>query len=76
MVEGGGHIHTQFLTAELVDEIHLAIAPFFVGDPTAPRLVIAGDFPQDFRHRMNLTEVQQIGDIAFLRYQLNEPTDA
>jgi 5-amino-6-(5-phosphoribosylamino)uracil reductase len=76
MVEGGGHIHTQFLTAELVDEIHLAIAPFFVGDPTAPRMVVPGTFPQHFRNRMNLTEVQQIGDIAFLRYQLNESADA
>jgi 5-amino-6-(5-phosphoribosylamino)uracil reductase len=76
MVEGGGHVHTQFLTAELVDEIHLAVAPFFVGDPDAPRLVVAGDFPQDFRNRMNLADVQQIGDIAFLRYLLKEPTDA
>ncbi|HEU4948657.1 MAG TPA: dihydrofolate reductase family protein [Kribbella sp.] len=76
MVEGGGHIHTQFLTAELVDEIQLAIAPFFVGDPTAPRMVVPGAFTQDLRNRMNLTEVQQIGDIAFLRYQLNEPADA
>lgn len=76
MVEGGGHIHTQFLTAELVDEIHLAVAPFFVGDSTAPRLVVDGNFPQDFRNRMDLAEVRQIGDIALLRYQLNELTDA
>ena len=32
MVEGGTTIHTQFLTADLADEIHLAVAPFFVGD--------------------------------------------
>ena len=75
MVEGGGHIHTEFLAAELVDEIHLAVAPFFVGDSTAPRLVVDGDFPQDFRNRMNLAEVQQIGDIALLRYLLKKPTD-
>lgn len=75
MVEGGGHIHTQFLMAELVDEIHLAVAPFFVGDSKAPRLVVNGDFPQDFRHRMDLAEVQQIGDIALLRYLLKKPTD-
>ncbi len=75
MVEGGGHVHTQFLTAELVDEIHLAVAPFFVGDSTAPRLVVDGEFPQDFRHRMNLAEVRQIGDIALLRYLLKETTD-
>ncbi|WP_239396135.1 dihydrofolate reductase family protein, partial [Frankia sp. CiP3] len=28
MVEGGGTIHTQFLTAGLANEIHLVIAPF------------------------------------------------
>ncbi|MFD7161114.1 RibD family protein [Kribbella sp. NPDC059898] len=76
MVEGGGHIHTQFLTAELVDEIHLAVAPFFVGDSMAPRLVVDGQFPQDFRHRMHLADVRQIGDIALLRYLLTEATDA
>ncbi|MET9314192.1 dihydrofolate reductase family protein [Kribbella sp. NPDC003505] len=76
MVEGGGHIHTLFLTAELVDEIHLAVAPFFVGDSAAPRLVVDGEFPQDFRHRMHLAEVQQIGDIALLRYLLKEATGA
>ncbi len=76
MVEGGGHIHTLFLTAELVDEIHLAVAPFFVGDSTAPRLVVDGEFPQDFRNRMHLADVQQIGDIALLRYLLKEPVDA
>jgi 5-amino-6-(5-phosphoribosylamino)uracil reductase len=68
MVEGGGTIHTQFLTAGLADEIHLAIAPFFVGDPAAPRFVNAGDFPNDPIHRMTLVEARAIGDIALLRY--------
>ena len=68
MVEGGGTIHTQFLTAGLVDEIHLAIAPFFVGDPDAPRFVNPGTFPNDPAHRMTLAEVRAIGDVALLRY--------
>jgi 5-amino-6-(5-phosphoribosylamino)uracil reductase len=68
MVEGGGTVHTQFLTAGLVDEIHLAIAPFFVGDPAAPRFVNGGGFPSDPAHRMVLAEVRAIGDIALLRY--------
>src|SRR5712691_2113362 len=42
MVEGGGEIHTQFLAQDLADELHLAIAPFFVADPSAPRFVNAG----------------------------------
>lgn len=36
MVEGGGQIHTAFLSQGLADEIHLAIAPLVVGDPGAP----------------------------------------
>ncbi|HEY2668175.1 MAG TPA: dihydrofolate reductase family protein, partial [Actinomycetota bacterium] len=39
MVEGGGTVHTQFLTNGLADELHLVIAPFFVGDSRAPRFV-------------------------------------
>ena len=35
MVEGGGMVHTQFLTADLADELHLVVAPFFVGDSRA-----------------------------------------
>ena len=38
MVEGGGTVHAQFLAAGLADELHLAIAPIFVGDPRAPRM--------------------------------------
>ncbi|GAA0335678.1 dihydrofolate reductase family protein [Actinoallomurus spadix] len=68
MVEGGGTIHTQFLTAGLADEIHLAIAPFFVGDPAAPRFVNPGDFPYGPENRMTLAEARTIGDIVLLRY--------
>ena len=63
MVEGGSTIHTQFLTAGLADEIHLAIAPFFVGEPDAPRFVGPGTFTNDLHHRMTLAEVRAIGDV-------------
>ena len=36
MVEGGGTMHTQFLTGGLADELQLVVAPFFVGDSRAP----------------------------------------
>jgi 5-amino-6-(5-phosphoribosylamino)uracil reductase len=51
MVEGGGGVHTQFLTAGLVDEIHLVIAPFFVGEIGAPRFVHPGRSPRTPRTR-------------------------
>jgi len=68
MVEGGGTVHTQFLTAGLVDEIQLAVAPFFVGDPEAPKFVNPATFPDGPGHRMTLADVQAIGDVAVLRY--------
>jgi len=69
MVEGGTAIHTQFLALGLADEIHLAVAPFFVGNPAAPRFVGFARFPQDPMHRMELVETRSIGDIALLRYR-------
>ncbi len=68
MVEGGGTVHTQFLTAGLVDEIHLVIAPFFVGDCDAPRFLHPGPLPQNPEHPMTLAETRQIGDVVLLRY--------
>jgi len=72
MVEGGGTMHTQFLTAGLVDELQLVVAPFFVGDSRAPRFVGDGDFPWGPGHRARLVEVRQIGDVVLLRYALSE----
>lgn len=71
MVEGGGRVHTQFLTADLADELHLVVAPFFVGDPRAHRFVGAGAFPWNPDRRACLLETRQIGDVVLLRYALS-----
>ncbi len=71
MVEGGGRMHTQFLSAGLADELQLVVAPFFVGDSRAPRFVHDGDFPWDSHNRATLAEVRQIGDVVLLRYALS-----
>jgi 5-amino-6-(5-phosphoribosylamino)uracil reductase len=71
MVEGGGNVHTQFLTANLVDELQLVVAPFFVGDSRAPRFVRDGRFPWNPDRRATLSEVRQIGDVVLLRYALS-----
>ncbi|MEV6523433.1 dihydrofolate reductase family protein [Longispora sp. NPDC051575] len=68
MVEGGSTLHTQFLTQDLADEIHVVVAPFFIGDPTAPNFVNSGVYPQSPKRRMTLAEVRQIGDVVLLRY--------
>jgi 5-amino-6-(5-phosphoribosylamino)uracil reductase len=71
MVEGGGTVHTQFLTADLVDELHLVVAPVFVGDSQAPRFVRDGCFPWNPARRARLAAVRQIGDVVLLRYALS-----
>ena len=38
MVEGGARLLGAFLARGLADELDLAVAPFFVADPAAPRL--------------------------------------
>jgi 5-amino-6-(5-phosphoribosylamino)uracil reductase len=71
MVEGGGNVHTQFLTDDLVDELQLVIAPVFVGDSQAPRFVRDGCFPWNPARRARLADVRQLGDVVLLRYALS-----
>ena len=71
MVEGGGKVHTQFLTHDLADELHLVIAPFFVGNSQAHRFVGDGAFPWHPGRRASLAETRQIGDVVLLRYALS-----
>ncbi|KAB1117499.1 RibD family protein [Micromonospora aurantiaca (nom. illeg.)] len=72
MVEGGGSVHRQFLTAGLADELHLVVAPFFVGDGRAPRFVGDGRFPWHPGRRARVVEVRQIGDVVLTRYALSD----
>lgn len=72
MVEGGTTVLTQFLTADLVDELQLVVAPFFVGDARGRRFVTDGDFPWNPTRRATLAEVRQIGDVVLMRYALSE----
>jgi 5-amino-6-(5-phosphoribosylamino)uracil reductase len=71
MVEGGTAVHTMFLTAGLADELHLVVAPFFVGEAEAPRFVGPGRFRHDATHPMRLAEARPIGDVVLLRYELD-----
>jgi 5-amino-6-(5-phosphoribosylamino)uracil reductase len=71
MVEGGGTVHTQFLSEDLVDELQLVVAPVFVGDSEAPRFVRDGSFPWNTNRRAALVDVRKIGDVVLLRYALS-----
>ena len=68
-------MHTQFLTADLADELHLVVAPFFVGDPRARRFAGPGAYPWHPGHRAHLAETRQMGDVVLLRYTLSSRRD-
>jgi 5-amino-6-(5-phosphoribosylamino)uracil reductase len=70
LLEGGGQLASAFLTAGLADELHLVVAPFFVGDDAAPRFAAPGSYPNDPAHRMQLAELRPLGDVVLLRYLL------
>lgn len=71
LVEGGQDVHTQFLFAALADELHVVVAPFFVGDSRAHRLVGDGPLPWNRGRRARLAEVRRIEDVVLLRYALS-----
>ncbi|MGP4089944.1 dihydrofolate reductase family protein [Streptomyces sp. KR55] len=70
MVEGGGTVHTQLLRDGLADELHLVLAPLFVGDPDAPRLFGPGPYQGG---RLRLVETRPIGDVVLMRYEPTAP---
>ncbi len=67
MVEGGARLLSDFLAGGLADELQLAVAPFFIADPAAPRLDLPRPGPDD---PMTLAETRRVGEVAVLRYLL------
>jgi 5-amino-6-(5-phosphoribosylamino)uracil reductase len=72
LVEGGQDIHTQFLRAGLGDELQVVVAPLFVGDSRAHRVVRDGPLPWNRDRRARLAEVRRLGDVVLLRYALSD----
>ena len=86
LVEGGARVLGDFLAAGRADELNLAVAPFFVADPAAPRLDLphpapdlALTLPSDPTSivspsyptsPMTLAETYRVGEVALLRYLL------
>jgi 5-amino-6-(5-phosphoribosylamino)uracil reductase len=70
LVEGGAQVLRHFLAGGLADELQLVIAPFFVGDPAAPRFAAPADYPHGPANPMRLAGARTIGDHVLLRYLL------
>lgn len=72
LVEGGADVLTQLLAHGLADELHLVVAPFFVGAPGGVPFVRPAAFPWSKEHRARLLDITPVGDVALLRYALSE----
>lgn len=72
LLEGGSRVLRDALAGGLADELRLAIAPFFVGDPAAPRFAPPAPYPCDPAHPMRLESVRRLGDVAVLHYRLSD----
>jgi 5-amino-6-(5-phosphoribosylamino)uracil reductase len=69
LVEGGGVVHTAFLSADLVDEMQVAVAPFLLGERGGARFVYPAAFPQSPQRPLRLVETRAIDAIALLVYR-------
>ncbi len=63
MVEGGSNVLSMFLRERCWDEFRLGLAPLFVGDDRAPRLVLDGDYPP-----MALVKTERLGQTAVMHF--------
>ena len=70
LVEGGASLLSQFLAGGLADELHLVVAPFFVGDPAAPRFAPPGHYPHRPSWPMTLAGTRRLDDVVLLHYLL------
>ena len=73
MVEGGAAVLSAFMAQDLADELHLATAPFLVGDPAAPHFAGPAAYPQSAARRMILAETRALGDVVYSRYLVTRP---
>ena len=72
LCEGGPTLLRSLLEAGLVDELLLTIAPRLLGDPEGLRLVGGrSPFPPRNAPRLELADVQRVGQELFLRYRVS-----
>jgi 5-amino-6-(5-phosphoribosylamino)uracil reductase len=71
LAEGGARILRDLLAANLVDELRLAVAPFLIGDPKAPRFALPASYPHGPASPMTLTSIRQLGNVAVLHYSIS-----
>jgi riboflavin-specific deaminase-like protein len=70
LVEGGGELNWALLELDLVDELHVTIAPTLLGGWEAPTLLGGTGWRMDEQRRLRLLELDRDGDELFCRYSI------
>lgn len=68
LVEGGGEVNFSFLSAGLVDELHVTLCPYVLGGKTAPTLAGGAGFGAAVPLELELVKMERVGDELFLQY--------
>jgi len=70
LAEGGGELNWDLLRDDLVDELHVTVAPSLLGGREAPTLLEGQGLTMKSRRRLKLLDVHREGDELYLRYGL------
>ncbi len=70
LIEGGSRVLRDALAGGLADELRLAIAPFLIADPAAPRFPLPARYPYTPARPMTLLSLRQLGSTAVHHYRL------
>ncbi|MBI5828937.1 MAG: 2,5-diamino-6-(ribosylamino)-4(3H)-pyrimidinone 5'-phosphate reductase [Chloroflexi bacterium] len=68
LVEGGGVLNAELLRKNLVDEIHLYIAPLIFGGVSAPTFVSGDGWLRDEALQLQLAAVERVDDGIVVHY--------
>lgn len=68
LLEGGGELNASFLEVDLVDRIHLTIAPYILGGRSSPTICDGIGFPLSSPLKWKLQKCKKIGEELYLTY--------
>ncbi len=68
VIEGGGEVNFSFLSAGLVDDLHVTLCPYVLGGKTAPTLAGGAGFGAAAPLELELVKMERVGEELFLQY--------
>ena len=68
LVEGGGELNWRLVRDDLVDELHVTVAPALLGGRDAPTLLEGDGLRMKDRRRLKLLDVRREGDELYCRW--------